>query len=308
VGVILTLAGVAWVPGASVAAATTSAHDAQAWYRQVLNDLHPLQSTLPAALNAASSWAGGTESPGAARREFARDAPALLGVGHRLRSLPALAGHASAQNDFVSGIELYAEAVTVDQAATELAPGALQGQLQHSYERIRQLGDIVFDQGTTELASLLGPTLSGADVAAAADVPDWSALGLAPSAPLASGWRASGTPPAGTQPKAAWAAEVTMDGAPAQARVRTALGGHPTSAVLTRMVAALNAAEANLSSIAAPAHDPQAADRVRLGLLVDAEGVLAAAAGRLSRGVPGRALAEVGSDLGAVGGELRAES
>jgi hypothetical protein len=305
-GVVMALAGVAVVPG--IAAAAPSAHDAQAWYRQVLNDLHPLQSTLPAVLDAASSWAGGSESARAARQEFGRDEPELQRVEGQLHSLTPLAGHARARNDFVAGIDLYAEAVAVDQAATELPPGALRGQLQRSYQRIRQLGDIVFDQGTTELAPLLGPSLSGADVAAAAHIPDWSAVGLAPAAPLASAWRASGSPPTGTQPEAAWAAEVGMDGAPAQQRVHSALVGRLQPATLAALASALNTAEVDLSSLSAPAGDQLASNRQRLGLLVDAEALLDTEAGRLGRGAPVRALAKAGTDLGAVGGELRAES
>jgi hypothetical protein len=306
VGVTVALAGVAMVPVA--AAAAPSARDAQTWYRQVLTDLRPLQSSLPGALDAASSWAGGTQSASAARQEFERDEPELLHVERQLHSLPALEGHASARSDYVSGIDLYAEAVVVDQAATEVPPGALQQQLQHGYQRARQLGDIVFDQGTAELAPLLGPGVSGADVAAAGNIPDWSVVGLAPAAPLASAWRASGSPPTGTQSKESWKADVRMDGAPSQSRVHTALAGHAQAATLTELVSALNSAEAYLSSIAAPAGAPQASNRLRLGLLVDAEGVLDAEAGRLSRGAPAGALAKAGTDLSSVGGELRAES
>jgi hypothetical protein len=308
VGVVVVLAGVAAAPAASVAVAAPSAHDAQVWYRQMLNDLRPLQSTLPGALDAASSWAAGSESTPAAHQELARDEPELLHVDRQLRSLPALEGHASARSDFVSGVDLYAEAVGIDEAATEVSPGALQEQLQHSYQRIRQLGDVVFDQGTAELAPLLGPSLSGADLAAAGNIPDWSALGLAPAAPLASAWRASGSPPTGTQPKASWAAAVGKDGAPAQARVDAALVGPTRATTLTELLSQLNSAEDSLSAIAAPAGDRQASDRQRLGLLVDAEGVLDAEAGRLSGGVPARALAKAGADLGSVGRELRAES
>jgi hypothetical protein len=305
--VVVALASVAAAPATSAAAAAPSAQDAQAWYRHMLDDLRPLQSTLPAALDAATSWAAGSESPRVARQEFARDVSALWRVERHLRSLPALEGHASARSDFVSGIDLYAVAVAVDEAATNLQPGALQQQLQHSYQRIRQLGDIVFDQGTAELAPLLGPGLSRADVAAAAHIPDWSAVGLAPSAPLVSAWRTSGSPPTATQPESSWVTAVRTDGAPAQRRVHAALVGPTRAATLIAMISALNAAEVALSSSPAPASDPQAANRQRLGLLVDAEALLDAEAGRLGGGTPARALAQSGADLGSVGGKLRTE-
>ncbi len=305
--VVVGLAGAGVVPATAAAAAALSAHDTQTWYRHMLSELRPLQSTLPAALDAATSWAGGSESARSARQEFARDVPALRRVERHLRSLPALEGHASARSDYISGIDLYAEAVAVDEAATNVPSGALRQQLQHSYQRIRQLGDIVFDQGTAELAPLLGSGLSTADVAAAAHVPDWSAVGLAPAAPLVSAWRASGSPPAATQPDTSWLAAVGMDGAPAPQRVHAALLGPTRTATLLAMISALNAAEVALSSIPAPASAPQAANRQRLGLLVDAEALLDAEAGRVVGGAPGRALAQSGADLSSVGGRLRAE-
>ncbi len=284
-GVVTVLAVVAGVSAATAAA--PSVHEAQAWYRHMLNALHPLQSTLPAALDAATSWAGGSESVNAARQEFARRRARLAARGTPAPVAPRTRGARGTRSDFVSGIGLYAKAVAVDEAATEVPPGPLQAQLQLSYQRIRQLGDIVFDQGTAELAPLLGPALSGADVSAAAHVPDWSAVGLAPAAPLASAWRASGSPPTGTQPKASWTAEAGMDGAPAQSRLEAALVGHSRPATLITMVAACNTAEVSLSSTPGPAHDPQAANRQRLGLLVDAEALLDAEAGHLSRGRAG---------------------
>ena len=65
---------------------------AQAWYREVLRDLRPLQSTLPGALEAASGWEGGSESAATARDEFAQDLPALERVERTLTHLTPLPG------------------------------------------------------------------------------------------------------------------------------------------------------------------------------------------------------------------------
>jgi hypothetical protein len=304
--VLVALAWAAASPGASVAAATPNS--AQSWYGHVVDDLHPLQSTLLGALGAASAWASGTESAAKARQEFERDLPAFERVRRALQNLAPPPGHASAHADYVAAIGLYAASLQVDEAATEEPSGALRGQLQHSYLRIRSLGDIVFDQGTAELAPELGSAVAGPDVAAASHVPDWSSDGLVPSPPLAPSWRPAGAPASGTQPKADWAAEVATDGAPTQAAVRAAVAGHSRDSDLEGMVVALGAADAYVDSVPATAGDPLAANRLRLGLLVDAEALMSEEAAHLSHGPPARPLAAIAAGLGSIGGTLRAES
>ena len=304
--VVLAAPMIALWPGPTAEAAPDAA--AQAWYRQVVADLHPLQSTLVGALDAASGWASGSESAATARRAFARDLPDLQRVQRALQSLTPLAGHAAAHDDYVSAIGLYVESLRVDEAATQEPSGALQKQLQNSYQRIRGLGDIVFDQGTAELAPELGSTLAGPDVAAASHVPNWSADGIAPAPPLASSWPSGGTPAPGSQPKAAWSAEVGMDGAPAQTVVRAAAAGGGRRQDLFPMVASLSEAEAYVGSVPGPAGDAQASNRLRLGLLVDAEAIMSVEAARLSHGAPASLLNAIGRNLGSIGGQLRAES
>jgi hypothetical protein len=303
--VVVALAGAAIWPAAEVAA--VAPNSVQAWYRHVTGDLHPLQSTLLGALHAASAWANGSESAATARKEFERDLPALERVHRALQKLAPLPGHASAHDDYVAAIGLYVASLRVDLAATEEPSGALQGQLQHSYERVRSLGDIVYDQGTAELAPQLGSALAGPDVAAASHVPDWSSDGLAPAPPVASSWRPGGAPASGSQPKREWAAEVAMDGAPAHAAVRAAVAGRPPQANLDQMVVALSAAVAFVGSIPANTGDPLAANRLRLGLLVDAEALMSEEAALLSRGAPAHTLTAIAASLGSIGGPLRAE-
>ena len=287
--------------------AAAAPNQTQSWYQHVVADLRPLQSSLLGGLEAASSWANGSETAAAARAELNREIPRLEQVQGRLQALRPLAGHRRAHDDYVSGIGLYVEAMRVELAATELPVGPLTGQLQHSFERIRELGDVTFDQGTAELAPQLGSAIAGADVAAATHVPDWPAVGLVPGTPLATSWHASAATPSGTQSETSWSADVENDGAPSQSSVREAIVAHRSSALLTPMVAALSAAEAQLSGFARPASDPQASNRARLGLLVDAEGLLTAEAGGLGGGQPARVLASVAPTLGSIGGVLRAE-
>lgn len=304
--VVVALAGVVVWPGAAAMAAPSNA--AQTWYRHVVNDLHPLQSKLLVALDAASRWATGSESAATARREFERDLPTLERVHRALQNLAPLQGHASARDDYVAAIGLYVASLQMDEAATEEPSGALQGQLQHSYQRIRSLGDIVFDQGTAELAPELGSAVAGPDVAAASHVPDWSSDGLAPAPPLAPLWHLGGTPAAGSQPKGEWAAEIAMDGAPAQSAVRAAVAGHGHQSNLGEMAVALGAADAYVGSIPGTAGDPLASNRLRLGLLADAEALMSEEAARLSAGEPARTLAGIATSVSSIGGTLRAES
>ena len=280
----------------------------QVWYRHVLDDLRPLQSTLPGALNAASGWANGSETADKAGQTFERDLPTLERVHRALKNLAPLQGHTSARNDYVAAIGLYVASLQNDDAATKEPSGALQMQLQHGYQRLRALGDIVFDQGTAELAPQLGSALAAPDVAAASHVPNWSSAGLAPGPPLASSWHAGGTGATGSQSEGKWTAEVAMDGAPGQEAVRAAVSGHSRRSDFGAMVAALGAADAYVASVRRPTGDPLAANRLRLGLLVDAEALIAEEAAHLSHGAPAHALAAIAKDLGSIGGQVRAES
>jgi len=304
-GAVVALAGVGVWPALGAAGAPDAT--AQAWYRGVLADLRPLQSPLLGVLNAASGWQAGSESATSARRAFVQDLPALERVERTLSARAPLPGHPAARADYVSAIGLYAESLEVDEAATELAPGALQAQLQHSFERIRELGDNAFDQGTAALAPLIGPTLAGDDVAAASHVPDWAAAGLAPQPPLASSWPDDGAGTSRSQPKAAWASEVDMDGAPTQASVMTAVGKRPRPSQLAQMADALGRADAFVSSIPGPAGDARSSNRLRLGLLIDAEAVMAGEAAHLSDGTPAHVMSEAATSLATIGGRLRAE-
>jgi hypothetical protein len=281
---------------------------AQAWYGHVVADLHPLQSTLLGALHAASAWASGSESAAKVRRELERDLPVLERVHRALQNLAPLPGHTSAHDDYVVAIGLYIASLRADEAATEEQVGALQEQLQHSYQRLRRLGDIVFDQGTAELAPVLGSELAGPDVAAASHLPDWSSDGLAPAPPLAPSWPPGGATASGSQPIGQWAAEVAMDGAPAQRAVSAAAAGHTRLSKLGPMVIALGAADTYVGSVPGALGDPLRANRLRLALLVDAEALMSEEAAHLSHGAPARALAAIATSLGSLGGVLRAES
>ena len=285
---------------------TTSAA-AVHWYQQVLSRLRPLQSPLVGGLEAASAWAKGSETAQAAGRALGRDLPPLERAERSLQAMTPLAGDAAAGRDDAAAVQLYVDALEVERAATELPTGAVVVQLQRCSERIRELGDATFDQVTARLAPLLGQTLTGADVAAAAHLPDWASTGLAPGPPLVTSWDGAPASNSGTTRAAAWPAVIGTNGAPSQAALHDALVRHATAAMLAHLATQLGRSVGYLETVQIPAADRSAANLLELGLLVDTEAVLTAEAGRLVHGAPARALASVGNDLSRGGSTLRAQ-
>lgn len=292
----------ATVPAA--AAPTVSASEAQSWYQKVIGDLTPLQTSLVNGLDAASGWQRGSESADATGRAITRDLPTFEDARSGVERLKALPGYSGAKAEYADAIGLYVEAFELELAATKMPSGPLVTQLQRSFERIRTLGDVTFDQGTAELAPLLGTSIAGADVAASTNVPDWTALALTPAEPLTA-WKGTATQPSGTQSDTGWTAAVNADGAPGQASLRRAVIDRPSSGKLTDLVEEVDRAEVSLSSVPVPAGAPRASDLLRLGLLVDAEALLADEASGLSRNGSARPLAAVAATLVSIGSDLR---
>ena len=293
------------VPTAS--ASTPTASEAQGWYHQVVTDLAPLQTSLVAGLQAAQSWQQGSESGSAARRAFSRALPTLEAVEQNVASMSSLPGYAGVHSDYVAAVGLYLEAFRLEQAATGLPNGPLVTQFQHSYQRVRELGDVTFDQGTAQLAPYLGSTVAGVDAAAASKIPVWSTVGLAPGEPLVSSWPDTTRPAAGTQSMSGWSAALAHSDLPTQVSVRGALTRKSaSSASLAALAVALVRAESAVGAIAPPDGSPQSSQLLRLGLLVDAEAVLADEARVQSRSSPSGAIAHVAAALQSIGATLRA--
>jgi hypothetical protein len=292
----------------AVGAPPVSSAEAHRWYREVVGDLAPLQSSLVNGLNAASGWQRGAVSASAAGRAISRDLPSLeraRGAVGRLKPLP---GYGSTKADYTDAIGLYVEAFALELTATGLRSGPLATQLQRSFERIRELGDITFDQGTAVLGPLLGPSIAGADTAQATHLPDWIALGLEPQAPLLSPPDEVGANPAGSANGASGSATVRNRGAPTQGALRAAVSVRATRQRLTGLVDALDEAEISLSSMTVAPAKTHASDLLRLGLLVDAEGLLAAEASALSPHGPAQNLVRTAASLLRIGTDLRVRS
>jgi hypothetical protein len=76
---------------------------------------------------------------------------------------------------------------------------------------------------------------------------------------------------------------------------------------LGAMVVALGAADAYVGSVLGTSGDTLATNRLRLGLLVDAEALMSEEAAHLSNGPPARTLSAIATSLGSIGGQLLAE-
>jgi len=298
--------GLGATPPASAAAPAPSVQQqqaGQAWYQGVIGDLTPLQSSLISGLQAASKWQSRQEAAGTARGVMTTDGSALALALGSVEHLAPLAGYPDALANFISGLHLYVEAFALEAAATELPGGRLVAQLQQSFLRVRELGDVVFDQGTAQLAPLLGSTLAGPDVVAASHVPDWVALHLAPKPPLESSWSGTRAQPSASQSLAKWRKAVDRVAAPSDAVVRRTLA-RSSATGLAQLARMLQVAEVHLSSVPAP-RGSQASALFRLGLLVDAEAALAAEAGQRAGAVRAGSFTTLASSLVAIGAGLR---
>ena len=284
---------------------------AQSWYQQIIADLKPLDSSLVSGLQAAAQWQSGKESAATAAQTFTTDLPTLTTALHNLEVQAPLPGQAGALADYATAVNLYLQAFLLEEAATQLAPGRLASQLQRSFLRIRQLGDVTYDVGTTRLAPLLGSSLAGADVQAGRRLPNWTAERLAPGSPLEGLWAAAPSGPSGahSQSPTAWAAAVRRAGAPSQSATSAEVHqSSTTTRQLASLALSLQRAEAHLNSVPGPMGDALASSHLRLGLLVDAEAALSAEASRLVGVAPDPALQGVAVSLVAIGEGLRAAS
>jgi hypothetical protein len=291
------------------AAVPVSAATAQSWYQSVVADLSPLQSSLIGGLQAVASWQAGHESAAKVGQEIETDLPQLGTALDNVSRLAPLPGYPEAKANFVDGVNLYVQSFSVIRAATQVRSAPLVKQLQRASTRIRELGDTTFDEGTAAIAKLLGSSMTGDDVHAATQIPDWSSVSLAPGAPLVSHWKGTLAQPALTQSAAGWAVAIARSGAPTQASVRHDVGPshHVSAAQLASLAEASDQAEVVLSRSPGLTGHPQASALVRIALLVDAEAVLAREASELCASTPAAELTQVAGALASVGGSLRGE-
>lgn len=301
-------------PGTAAAGTGTPAVPAaavRAWQESVSADLTPLTGPLIPLLRTIASWREGSGDAGGVRSAIRAALPAFVEVLRAVDAEPDAPGVPQAREHYRDAVLLYVESLRIAYAAAGLPPGPLQQQVQLAHARVRALGDRVFDQGTALLQAALPP--GGTDPGAAglrpAAVPDWASLGLAPGAPLVTprpagqgaGAVATARP---TQPRADWVAAVRAADVPPAADL--AATAHRRDGAAARVLAQRFLAAADrLAAAPDPAGAATAANAVRLGLLTDAEAVLAATAADLAGpAAVARALGHVADVLAVVGSRL----
>ncbi|HZQ27844.1 MAG TPA: hypothetical protein VFA94_09105 [Acidimicrobiales bacterium] len=206
--------------------------------------------------------------------------------------------------------DLYVEAVRAYQAEVQTPAGPLRDQLDLLARRVRVLGDRVFDRGR----ALVHPYLHEApnpnvNVQLPEEVPNWVDEGMAAGPPL------DDTPPAPSsqptlsqadrpqQSRDAWLKALRDARVPSGSELANVLrSGDATS--LRDMARGLSAAAERLRPVPDPKGDREESERVRLGLLVQAESARTAQAAALATGPAHDILAAMAPRLALVGDGL----
>ena len=287
---ITAVAGVlAGLLAACSSGSSSNPSQAQRWYRAALGDLGALQVSLPSVIQAAGSWRNGQQPAEQVAVDIQSIIPVLNTVVTKLQKLATARAEAVAQADYVGSIELYMQALQLEDAATQIQAPSLVRQLQLSFERIRQLGDHLYDLGTAQIAPLLGREASQPDMVQAAIVPDWVSSGLAPGSPLEKGrpaWQNNAVGPfqaPANEPLSTWAASVRRIAIPSPAEVHMAVS-RGDATVAGAVADSLESAAVNIGRLPSPEGNALAEARIRIGLLLDAEGAYAAEAAGLLTG------------------------
>jgi hypothetical protein len=133
----------------------------------------------------ASEWQQGTLDGATYRPELATTLAVMTAARDQVSKLPPYPGQPMVDRLYLASMTLYVISAQSDQASLDLEP-ALRRQVALLAERVRELGDRVFDQGRLLTGQSLVPAgLSGARVELPAAVPDWTGEGLAAGPPLA---------------------------------------------------------------------------------------------------------------------------
>jgi hypothetical protein len=306
-GAVVVILAVALIAGLVTRKGGSSAADrrraaAVVWDKQAGTAIGPLARALPGLANDVGKWQRGELQSaelkvklGDARTVFASSESSVLALGRS----PA---GPSVNRGYVQSAALDRAWVDVMSVAVDLPPGALRDQVALAGQRMRELGDRVFDLGRTPLASLLPVTPpAGVEVVRPADVPDWVAEGLAPGPPLD-----DPPPPASGQPsvrqatrpqqsRAAWAKAVRDAKAP-DAEVSTVVD-HPETVPARDVARALQAAVDRLRNAPDPAGQREAATGLYLRWLTEAEASRLAQASTLVPGPSAATLAAVAKQV-----------
>ena len=294
------------LPNPPALAAEADAVSAHQWETTELRDLQPLASSLVALVQLTSDWRSGTASASEVIRKITLEFAPFKATLKALGGLPLLSGAPEARGRFLAGVELYLWAFRIELAAAAVPAGPLQSQLQLSFERVRDLGDRVYDQGVASLPVAKTTTTTSPDVQVLRPlpVPNWQDLQLAPGPPLADATTnyPDAAAPAKTQSIRSWVLALHGIGIPGSAKGRQAIALNSVQKVTT--AADKLQLTASLIGMLRPPVDHASLDLVtQLSLLVDVEGLRGREAALLAPGqheslnMDAQALLSIGDSL-----------
>jgi len=279
--------------------------DAQAWEAKAADAFKPLVNDVQTLATGAREYLAGQRQADQFRAEVDTDLNAFRASQTAVAALPPLGRAPDALHLYVESARLYVDVARTYATLVRLPPGTspdARTQLDFLGRRIRTLADRVYDRGRALITPLLHePPSPDVDIRLPEEVPDWSAEGVPPGPPLE-----PQSPPTSadvqlrqadraTERRSAWVAAVHAAGIPAAASTD---------------VAALARADIAAAEELRTEPDPSGPDgreasaRLRLDLLVYADGHRAEQLTAILGPSAAPDLPDIGRDLLSIADEL----
>ena len=268
---------------------------AVAWEQQAADAFHPLTTAVPDLAGKTASWLTGATPLPTFQAALAADVPAILDSRNQVGALPEFPFDRRVNDLYWQSSLLYTEMARIDVTLVDLPAGPLRDQEGVAARRLHELADRVFDRGRALLIPFRHDPPSPEVVAnLPEEVPNWTLEGLAADAPLdtlpagASDTPQLSQPTRPQEPKPQWKDDVDRAGIPTLPALTSAVdgdgstGGAALASQLRNLADAYLSAAETLRARPDPAGDREEGARLRLSLLVYAEGARQAEAGALT--------------------------
>jgi hypothetical protein len=258
------------------------------WKAAALTHFKAMNSVLFPLVTAAQQWVAHKATDADVHALVGKDLGAVQETARELAAVRPYPAAPHALSDLQGSVTLYVASFQVLDAATQTTQPALRQQLSLAQQRLRLLGDRVFDQATSALQALDGPEreVEGTVVQKAAEVPDWRSLALEAGPPLHP--KVERTVPRRTYQKtrptttlSAWRAAVAALQVPSGSAEAAALNT-ASAADLDRLSSRLEVASEQLWALPDPTGGRAESTRTQLSLLVHAEALRTAQVGLLT--------------------------
>jgi hypothetical protein len=278
---------------------------ARAWNERAISALRPLTDLVAPYVTDTRAWTEGTVATEHLRASLAEWAADVAAARSALADVGAPGGVPVASPAYDTSAALYAEVIRVSTAALDVPAGPVRDEVVRLAQRLRILGDRVFDRGRGAVALVVPESaIPDVEVRRPEEVPSWPAEQLAVGPPLdAAAPPASETfPPREegrpTQPRASWVAAVSAAGTPSLESLRAAVATRDAGG-LAELARRAEAAAESLRAEPDPADKGgrEESARVRLGFLVRADAARAAQAASLVEGPAASGLREAAAAL-----------